>query len=89
MKFFTVLGTMPGSYPPVLAWHRFEFRGDTAEHFIDDELRATIARADFPAYLDSAVSLPSGVDPVFPVDSAPLLPAIDLDFTAPVVPVVT
>jgi hypothetical protein len=85
MKFFTVLGTLPGSYPPVLAWHRFEFRGDTAEHFVDDVKRAEIARADFPAYLDGAVSLPNvaiNFPAVETVTAAGLdLPLLDLDFT--------
>ena len=48
----TVLGVMPGSKPPELAWHYFKVSNSTGivEHYINDQLRAVISTDNFADY---------------------------------------
>lgn len=48
----TVLGVLPGTRPPELAWHRFNVSNSTGmvEHYINEELRATISTENFAEY---------------------------------------
>jgi len=49
---YHVLGTLPGSNPPQLAWHGFDVMNDSGmvEHRIDGNLRAQIETKNFKEY---------------------------------------
>ena len=53
------LGVLPGSNPPVMAWHFFDVKKDSGmvSHFIDGELRANIAVENFADYVKNNVSI--------------------------------
>jgi hypothetical protein len=57
-----VLGVMPGTNPPELAWHEFKEYSDGVEHWIGEELRASIPQEHFEEYLQAQNSV------VFPGD---------------------
>lgn len=77
------MGTLPGSVPPALAWHRFEIHNDSGvvEHFIDDVKRAEISTENFAEYIDKN---PSVIGLVVSVEKTPsVMAAVVDDLTKP------
>jgi len=46
-----LLGVLPGSQPPELAWHSFNVKSDGVEHSVNEELRASVPLEHFDDYV--------------------------------------